>query len=150
VVKIRTMLADEAQTVLTLWNENCLEAAGRSLGPDESVQVLKLLLQYAAHNHAFCFVAESKTELVGFITACLISHPVLASFSGEIEELYVQPQSRHLGIGAKLVESAVNSMRDLGASTIRTTADVSSHSAKEFWRHLGWSNDLTIFSLDNV
>mgnify|MGYP001143178690 FL=1 len=113
--QIRKMRLTEAAQVLELWNENCLEAAQRSLSADESTSVLIALGQYAAHPQAFCLVAEVNGELAGFLTSHLSSHPILEGLVGEIEELFVQPQVRRSDIGSALVREAVNLLRQQGA-----------------------------------
>jgi len=141
------MTESEARQILALWNENCLEAAGRGLSDDESAHVLRLLRQYASHRDTFCLVAEEQGRLVGFTTACLLSHPVMEGHCGEIEELYVQPHTRRHGTGSALVNQAVALLREQGASPIRTHTRTDSPVAKSFWQHLGWEHDLTMFSL---
>ena len=145
--QIRKMTESEAGQVLALWSENCVEAAGRSLSDDESVNVLRLLRRYASHRDAFCLVAEEQGKLVGFVTACLLSHPVMEGRCGEIEELYVQPHIRRRGIGSDLVNQAMALLREQDASPIRTHIRADSSVAKSFWRHLGWEHDLAVFSL---
>jgi len=145
--QIRKMMESEARQVLALWDENCIEAASRSLSDEESANVLRLLRQYASHRDAFCLVAEEQGQLVGFVTACLLAHPVMDGRCGEIEELYVRPHTRRHGIGAALVNQAVALQRQQGASPIRTHACADSPVAKSFWQHLGWEQCVAVFSL---
>jgi ribosomal protein S18 acetylase RimI-like enzyme len=145
--RIRKVAESEAGEVLAMWNENCVEAAGRGLSDGESAHVLQILRQYASHGNAFCLVAEEQGQLVGFVTACLLAHPVMESQCGEIEELYVQPHGRRRGIGSALVNQAVALLRQQGASSIRTHVCADSPLAKSFWQHLGWEHCLAVFSL---
>ena len=145
--QIRKMLEREAEAVLNLWNDNSLEAAGASLSAPEAAGVLAALRRYAAHPQAFCLVAEAESGLVGFLTACIDSHPVLEGLSGEIEELYVQPQSRRTGIGSALVLQAAAMLRQQGAETLRVLACTESPVARAFWLGLGWEQDLVVYSL---
>jgi len=145
--QIRKMMESEAGQVLALWNENCVETAGRSLWDGELANVLRILQKYASHGNAFCLVAEEQGQLVGFVTACLLAHPVMEGQIGEIEELYVRPHTRRHGIGAALVNQAVALQRQQGASPIRTHVCADSPLAKSFWQHLGWEHCLTVFSL---
>jgi GNAT superfamily N-acetyltransferase len=145
--QIRRMLECEAGEVLALWNENCIEAAGRSLSGNESADILALLQRYAVHPDVFCLVAEDQGRLVGFLTACAQSHPVIEGKTGEIEELYVQPEARLKGIGCELVKEAAGLLRGQGALPIRIHACVESPVARGFWQHLGWEQDLVTFSL---
>ena len=144
--QIRKMLEREAEAVLNLWNDNSLEAAGASLSAPEAAGVLAALRRYAAHPQAFCLVAEAESGLVGFLTACVSAHPVLEGLSGEIEELYVQPQSRRGGIGSVLVKQAAAMLRQLGVGTLRVHTCAKSELARAFWQSLGWEQDLEVYS----
>ena len=144
--QIRKMRLIEAAQVLTLWNENCLEAAQRSLSADESTSVLIALGQYAAHPQAFCLVAEVNGELAGFLTSHLSSHPILEGLVGEIDELFVLPVMRQHGIGASLVQQAISLLRQAGAGTIRANVCAGSSVARAFWAHLGWDQDMVVYS----
>jgi len=145
--QVRKMTESEAGKVLALWDENCLETAGRGLSDDESANVLGVLRQYTSHRDAFCLVAEEQGQLVGFVTACLLAHPAMEGRCGEIEELYVQPHTRRHGIGSALVNQAVALLHEQGASPIRAHACADSQVAKIFWQHLGWAHELAVFSL---
>jgi GNAT superfamily N-acetyltransferase len=144
---VRKMRENETEKVLDLWNENCLEATNRPLSDDEAEAIHSALSQYASHEDAFCLTAEKDNRLVSFLTARIILHPILEGKAGEIEELYVQPQVRHKGIGSALVSQAVYLLREKGASTIRVHACIESKTARDFWQSLGWENDLATFSL---
>ena len=133
------MLESEAESVLHLWNDNSLEAAGASLSASEATGVLAALRKYAAHPQAFCLVAEAESGLVGFLTAHTASHPVLEGLVGEIEELYVQPHARRGGIGSALVQQAAAMLRQHGAGTLRVHACAESPVARGFWRAWGGS-----------
>jgi len=145
--RIRKMAESEAGEVLAMWNENCVEVADRGLSGDESANVLRVLLQYTSHRDAFCLVAEEQGQLVGFVTACRLAHPVMEGQCGETEELYVKPHARRRGIGSALVNQAVLLLREQGASPIRTHLCADSQAANDFWQHLGWEHDLAVFSL---
>jgi ribosomal protein S18 acetylase RimI-like enzyme len=146
-VQIRKMRESETKKVLELWNENCLDATNRTLSDDEAEAINSALRQYASHGDAFCLAAEKDNKLVSFLTARITMHPILEGIAGEIEELYVQPNVRHKGIGTALVSQAVYLLREKGASTIRVHACVDSKTARDFWQSLGWENDLATFSL---
>ena len=143
---IRLMLESEAEAVIDLWNDNCLEAAGADLSASEAAGVLAALRKYALHPGAFCLVAEAESGLVGFLTAHTASHPVLEGLVGEIEELYVRPQARCAGIGSALVHQAVARLRQHGAGTMRVHACAESEVARAFWQGMGWEQDLVVYS----
>ncbi len=144
--QIRGLLQHEAEQVLALWNENCI-AAGTPL-PDKALkQILKNLRQYASHKDAHCLVAEEQNKIIGFVTFCVTSHPVMPGLSGEIEELYVQPQFRRNGIGSELVKRAVALMKAQNAGSIHVKMCINNEGSKAFWQHLGWDSDMLVFSI---
>ena len=148
--QIRKMLATETNAVLTLWNENCTEAANAPLSEPDAARVLTALAKYTTHPQAFCLVAEADGELVGFLTVHHTSHPILEGVAGEIEELYVQPQMRRRGIGSTLVQQAVSLLRQQDASPIRVHACAESLVARAFWQHIGWEQDLVVYAIYHI
>ncbi|MHC4502827.1 MAG: hypothetical protein ACYTFI_05940, partial [Planctomycetota bacterium] len=69
--RVRKMQPRHVPAVLALWDENCLEAGGRRLSPDERRRVSQNLDAYVDHDEAGCLVveeAEEADELVGFVT----------------------------------------------------------------------------------
>ena len=85
-------------------------------------------------------------ELAGFLTSHLSSHPILEGLVGEIDELFVQPLMRQHGIGAALVQQAVALLRQQGAGMVRVHACAGSSVARAFWAHLGWDQDMVVYS----
>ncbi len=146
-IQIRPMQLNESEPVLGLWNENCMEAAGRFLTDAEANQVLANLRQYANHPEVFCLVAVAEDGLCGFVTAGAFSHPVMPGRTGEIEELYVRDDVRRSGVGAKLVEEAVAKLQMMGADVIRSQAAADASLVRQFWQALDWERDLEVFSL---
>ncbi|MDI7277039.1 MAG: GNAT family N-acetyltransferase [Anaerolineae bacterium] len=136
--KIRRMQEGDAEAVRALWDANCLEAAGRPLSGTESARVLALLRAYPSHPATLAYVAESEGAIVGFVTAYLSRHPVQGGSVGEIEELYVKPEARRMGIGTALVAEAAGELQRRGADLMRTRVCVESVVARALWQALGW------------
>jgi ribosomal protein S18 acetylase RimI-like enzyme len=144
--KIRELNPTDVESVLDLWNENWTEDGSNGLTEADRMRISKVLNGYVTHEQVCCFVAEEAAELVGFITASLSVHPVMEGKTGEIEELYVQPRVRQLGVGAELVKQAMSFLRKNDASVFRTYTSIESEKEKEFWQSLGWQNDVASFS----
>jgi hypothetical protein len=150
--QIRRMQTDEAGRVRDLWLQMCREA-GTEL-PEKSAQIiLSNLQQYAIHQVARCFVAEEQQTIIGFVTCCVLAHPVMPGLTGEIEEVYVQPLpgSQQHEIRADLVREATVFLQAQGAGSIYTRIcvgeDCPEAELRTFWQSLGWSNDMTIYSI---
>ena len=58
-----------------------------------------------------------------------------------LKELFVAPEARRLGLGAKLFEAVKDRARDLGASRINWTVLAGNDRAKAFYRDLGGTHD---------
>ncbi len=149
--QIRNLDEREAEGVRDLWLQMCAEA-GTPL-PESSAQlILANLKQYVTHQAVHCFVAEEQGILIGFVTCSVTGHPVMPGLSGEIEELYVQPNPRRQEVQAELVRQAVLFMQTRGAGSIHTRVCVGKECPEEealrgFWQSLGWENDMTIYSI---
>jgi hypothetical protein len=149
---IRNMHEHEAERVRDLWVQMCAEEGTPPL-PETAVSlILANLKQYAAHQAVHCFVAEEQQALIGFVTCCVMGHPVMPGLAGEIEELYVQAGPHSQTIQAELVMQAVAFMKRCGASSIHARIGIGEESPKEreqrvFWQSLGWENGMTIYSV---
>jgi len=64
---------------------------------------------------------------------------------GELTHLFVQPDSRRLGIGRALVEAAVETARAAGVGEL-VLVTPPDFAARDFYEHLGWSADGEISS----
>ena len=148
---IRNMQEQEAERVRDLYSQMCAEA-GTPLSESVASLILANLKQYATHQAARCFVAEEQHILIGFVTCCVMGHPVMPGLAGEIEELYVQAGFHPQTVQAELVRQAVAFMKEGGAGSIHTRIGIGEESPKEgeqraFWQSLGWENDMTIYSI---
>jgi ribosomal protein S18 acetylase RimI-like enzyme len=144
-MQIRRVHESEAPQILELWRANGEEAVGGQVELCED-NILEHVRQNATHPEAICLVAEDDGELLGFVTAKRTSHPTLPGAAGDIEELYVRPSARRVGVGRALVERAVAILKEQGAEVFRIQADIESSGALAFFKAIGWENDMTVFS----
>lgn len=149
--QIRNMHEHEAERVRDVWVQMCAEA-GTPLPASSASLILANLKQYATHQAVHCFVAEEQHLLIGFVTCSVTEHPVMPGLTGEIEELYVQPDPHEQTVQAELVRQAVAFMQGRGARSIHTRIGIGEESPEEgvqraFWQSLGWENGMTIYSI---
>lgn len=144
--EIRSMREDEATQVVGLWSAQCA-AIDAPLREADARQILANLKHTTFHTDAYCFVAVEQTVVIGYITCSIVQHPIMPGCAGEIEEMFVQPQ--HQAIKTELVQYAVRALQQHGVRTIRVLTGTDEDAAEEraFWRHFGWSNDMTAFSI---
>lgn len=152
-ISIRPLLEQDAEWVLALWQQMCVEGGSRPLPEAAAQQVLANLRQYATHPAVHCFVAEENQAIIGFVTCAATTHPIMPGISGEIEELYVQPNAQRNEIRAELVKEAVSFLQAQGVGSIHTRICVGPDECPDeaelraFWQSLGWENDMTIYSI---
>lgn len=115
--------------------------------PEPSIAVRRHLELTVDHPESACFVADRDGDLVGFATARWQAHPTLVGRTGAIEELYVQPAGRRQGVGSQLVLYVLDYLRAMQATSFRAEADAGDKRAVAFFRALGWTAELTVFSL---
>jgi len=146
-MEIKELGSGQVDAVLQLWCDNWAE--GGDTGPTRAdrERLRRVIAGYASHPQACCFVAEQDTEVVGFVTASVSSHPVMEGLAGTIEELYVRPASRRQSTGSQLARAASSFLRRSGAGVLKTHTCVESEVAKAFWASLGWEADTATFSL---
>lgn len=145
---IRKMAETDAEAVLELWEECCVEIHSAGLSVKERDNVRALLQRYRRHHETFCLVAEEQDKLVGFVLAYLSHHPIHDDSNGvgEVEEFYVQPQPKRNGVGSELAKQLVSVMRERNISVIHAHGSMDSQASQDFWQDLGWHKDTVMFT----
>lgn len=147
-ITIKKLQTTDCDTVVQLWDDGTVEETGYHLSDETRKRVTANLLQYVDHNEVFAFVARDGDTIIGYITGWISAHPVMAGLSGEIEELYVKSAYRRQGIGTRLIEEALNHLREMAPDSVyRVHVGSDNADVKAFWQQHGWEDDLTVFSL---
>ena len=120
---IRQATVEDAETVgrlvHTLIREIVPEYEGRK-SPEQYIDTAGDLL--ANHPGVWAFVAEAGTETTGVLTLNECAAIYAGGSFGEICELYVAPAFRSAGVGAKLIDAAVEFGRKRGWPVIEVGA----------------------------
>lgn len=129
---IRLALPSDAEELCRLnaaFNGDDLSGAGR-------------IRRYLVHGHTeIICIAERDGRAVGFCCAQVTESMCYPEKSGEITELYVQPDARRLGIASALVRFAEQQCVDRGASELRLLTGRTNHAARALYESLGFSAD---------
>jgi ribosomal protein S18 acetylase RimI-like enzyme len=145
---IKSLASSEVEPVVALWQQSCA-ALGTPL-PDHALEQIRTNMQhYGTQPDAYCFVAVDAGSVVGYLTCAVTTHPIMPGRAGEIEELNVIPRRDRRAIETALVERAVRTLQQDGATSIHvhTGTDRDEVRKRTFWRQLGWVNDMTSFSI---
>jgi GNAT superfamily N-acetyltransferase len=145
-INIRLWRSSDSENILISWLEFCRSAARSDmrLKPD-SERVLRQWLHARLREPASIgFVAEQDGACVGFLIGRIdeweSTPPVLEPRKmGIIDAVYVDEQFRHSGIGARLVQHALEIMREQNAVAVETTYDAWNDASTAMWREAGFA-----------
>lgn len=123
---IRVMTADDYDSVAKLWTSS----SGIGVNPDDSKENISKYLQ---RNPATSFVAVENGEIVG---AILAGHD---GYRGFIHHTAVSVSHRGIGIGTKLVNTAVDAIRNEGINKVVLVAFKTNTLGNSFWEKQGFA-----------
>ncbi|MFE6996402.1 GNAT family N-acetyltransferase [Microbacterium sp. NPDC057659] len=113
-----------------------------SAEPDFDV-LLPRFRRFLAHPAAFALLARHAGELVGYAVVAL--RPAIYNEGGQVatlDELYVRPEHRAQGIGALLLDRAVQESRARDAGEMHINVDSVDVDARRFYERHGFRNSL--------
>ncbi len=125
-MELRKMTIQDYEKVYDIW----INTQGVGLNNLDDSQ--EGIARYLKRNPDTCFVMEDKGELAGVI---LSGHDGRRGF---IHHMAVRVSERNKGIGRKLVEKAVEGLRDEGITKIAFVVLKSNQIGNAFWQKLGF------------
>ena len=125
-MKIRVMTADDYDSVVKLWTNS----SGIGVNSDDSKENI---LKYLQRNPNTSYVAVENNEIVG---AILAGHD---GYRGFIHHTAVSASHRGIGIGTKLVNTAVEAIRNEGINKVVLVAFKTNTLGNNFWEKQGFS-----------
>jgi GNAT superfamily N-acetyltransferase len=108
------------------------------------------LLTSQSRTHGAVFVAEHDGRLIGYV--CLFGQvppegaDEIARPHSYIADLYVCPDFRRQGVGARLLEEAEQFVRRLGVHRIELKVLAANRHARRFYRHHGYKDRTVVVS----
>ena len=128
------------------WLEFCRQATRSDirLKPDCEIAMANWLAYRFKESEAFGFIAELDRKAVGFLIGRVgdwesVPPVVEPRKLGIIDAVYVNEEFRRRGIGIRLVERALQAMRDRNAVAAETIYDAWSADSAEIWRRAGFA-----------
>jgi GNAT superfamily N-acetyltransferase len=85
------------------------------------------------------WVADSGSELIGYLIAVLVMSVEHQGLMAEIDELFVLPQARSQGVGAQLLAVAEHDLATRGCVRLQLQLGVSNLAGREFYRQRGYA-----------
>ncbi|MGN0594145.1 MAG: GNAT family N-acetyltransferase [Hominimerdicola sp.] len=124
-MEFRILLPSDYEDAMLLWND----AVGVGINPDDSKEYFEKYLQ---RNPNTSFAAIENNKLVGAIMA---GHD---GYRGYIHHTAVVKDFRCKGIGTKLVNLALNAIKNEGINKIALVAFKNNSSGNSFWEKQGF------------
>jgi ribosomal protein S18 acetylase RimI-like enzyme len=144
---VRSARSDEVAAVEPLWQAlyRHQKAHGMLLDvPTDSFKHWAASLRATLGRFTCLFVAEAGGELIGFLAGWVRTlPPYFGGYPvGFISDVYVSEQRRSGGIGRALLERAVEFFAAQRISRVELHVLVLNEKAREFYRKLGWKEEL--------
>ena len=145
-INIREWKASDSEKVLISWLDFCRSAARSDmrLKPDSERVMRQWLVSRLKEPGCLGFVAEGDGVYAGFLIGRVdeweSTPPVLEPRKlGIIDAVYVSEEFRRSGVGARLVEHALQAMRERNAVAAETIYDAWSDASAALWRQAGFA-----------
>lgn len=136
-IEILELTISDYDNIILLW-KSCPGVAIRDADSQENIK------RYLNRNQGLSFKAVKNEKLVGTI---LCGHD---GRRGYIHHLAVSSNCRNQGIGRKLVETSLCTLKKQGIEKCHLFVFVENIEAKKFWETLGWKlrEDINMMSLN--
>ena len=109
--------------------------------PSEPDRIRKFLLERFEHNQSVIFLAAKQEQAVGFTQ-------LYPSFSSGalarifiLNDLFVNPSARLIGVGTALLNAAADYARAVGALRLVLSTELTNTHAQSLYEKLGWKKD---------
>jgi GNAT superfamily N-acetyltransferase len=141
---IRPGRREDAEEATRLWMRSAEEHTEHdqiyATAPGAERVMRRFLADLTASSHTFLFVAESGGQTVGFISGELRegSPTFLQRTWASVDDVFVEPDSRNLGIGRALLQSVEAWAKERGANGISLQVAAANRRGRKFYEELGF------------
>ena len=141
---IRPGRRDDAAEAARLWMQSAEEHTAHdpvyATAPSAEKTMRRFLADLASSGHSFLFVAVAKDRTVGFISGELRegSPTFLPKTWASVDDVFVEPDHRNLGMGHALLRSVEAWAKERGASGVSLQVAAANARARKFYEELGF------------
>src|SRR5919206_273040 len=135
---------DDAGAAARLWvrsaEEHALYDSVYATAPDAEKVMRRFLADLSSSSHSCLFVAEKEGEVIGFLSGELRegSPAFKPKTWAAIEDIYVLPNHRSLGVGHALFEACQKWAQKKGANGVSLQVAAGNVGARKFYEGLGF------------
>lgn len=141
---IRPGRREDATAAARLWMRSAEEHAAYDpvydVSPGAEGTMRRFLAEMASGSNSFLFVAVSGDEIVGFISGELREgSPTFRSKTwASVDDVFVEPDHRSLGVGRALLGSVISWAGQKGANGVSLQVAAANGRARKFYEELGF------------
>jgi ribosomal protein S18 acetylase RimI-like enzyme len=149
---IRPGRRDDAAAAARLWMQSAEEHTVHdpvyTTAPGAERVMRRFLAELASSGHTFLFVANSGDRAVGFVSGELREgSPTFRTKTwASVDDVFVDPGYRNLGVGRALIECVREWAKERGADGISLQVAVANDRARKFYRELGF-REISVYEL---
>jgi len=143
-VTIRPGRREDAAEAARLWMQSAREHTTHdpiyATSPGAERVMRRFLTDLAGSNHSFLFVAEYAGRTVGFISGELRegSPTFQAKAWASVDDVFVEPDHRNLGVGRALLECVKEWAKEKGADGVSLQVAAANERGRKFYEELGF------------
>lgn len=141
---IRPGRREDVEEAARLWMRSAEEHTEHdqiyATAPGAERVMRRFLADLTASSHTFLFVAESGGQTVAFISGELREgSPTFRQRTwASVDDVFVEPESRNLGIGRALLQSVEAWAKERGANGISLQVAAANRRGRKFYEELGF------------
>lgn len=135
-LSIRLAYSDDIHAMVKLLGELFTIEDDFTINTENQSRGLALLLENA---HSIVLVAERDNNVVGMITLQRVISTAMGEYVGIIEDVIITQECRGLGIGTKLLESAIDEADQRQWGRLTLGVDLRNTKAIDFYKKYGFS-----------
>jgi ribosomal protein S18 acetylase RimI-like enzyme len=141
---IRPGRREDAAEAARLWMQSAEEHTSHDpiyvTSPSAERVMRRFLADLAGSSHAFLFVAEYDGQTVGFVSGELReSSPTFRPKTwASVDDVFVEPDYRNLGVGRALLESVKAWAKQRGADGVSLQVAAANERGRKFYEDLGF------------
>jgi ribosomal protein S18 acetylase RimI-like enzyme len=141
---IRPGRREDAEAAAQLWMQSAEEHTAHdriyATAPGAERVMRRFLADLASSSHSFLFVAESDGRVVGFISGELREGSLTFRQRtwASVDDVFVEPDSRNLGIGRALLEGVEAWAKKRRADGISLQVAAANSRGRKFYEELGF------------
>ncbi len=149
---IRPGRRDDAAEAARLWMQSAEEHTAHdpvyATAPGAEKTMRRFLADLASSGHSFLFVAVAGSRTVGFISGELRegSPTFLPKTWASVDDVFVEPDHRNLGMGHALLRSVEAWAKERGASGVSLQVAAANSRARKFYEDLGF-REISVYEI---